>query len=44
MDATRYLIMGLEKYAKTEVEMTGHLVGGNVTEVKFGSWQQNRRI
>jgi phage terminase large subunit-like protein len=40
MDATRYLIMGLEKYAKTKVEMTGHLIGNNVTELTFGNWRQ----
>jgi hypothetical protein len=40
MDATRYLIMGLEKYAKTKAEMTGHLIAPNVTEIKFGNWRQ----
>jgi hypothetical protein len=32
--------MGLEKYAKTKVEMTGHLIGNNVTELTFGNWRQ----
>ena len=42
MDATRYLIMGLEKYAKTKVEMTGNMVGANVTELNFGNFNRRR--
>jgi len=39
MDAWRYMVMGLEKYAKTKAEVMGKNIGGNVTEVKFGNWR-----
>jgi len=36
MDATRYLITGIQKYAKTHAETRMHDAPGNVVELRFG--------